>query len=140
MKTVFKTGDKVYDIRYGWGIITDVNHTKLYPISVEFDTLKERYTIDGNMCTCKDTKPTLSFTEYTLQGFSQERPEVLPNRGDVVWVRNNQNEDWCCAQFMWKVDGYYRAAICNPWKESNGVHYKLITTINPYSNESNKNV
>ena len=137
MKTVFKVGDKVFDIRYGWGEVSNIdNDEDLYPIHVIFNNIHDYYTWDGRDHDIDSLIPLLSFTEYTLQGFSQERPEVLPNRGDVVWVRNSEKENWLCTQFMWKVDGYYRATDSNPWKESNGVHYKLITTINPYKNEN----
>ena len=136
METVFKKSDKVFDVRYGWGIVTDINYppTPKTPIKVEFDESVNYYTLEGYDLS-SDLIPTLSFTEYTLQGFSQERPEVLPNRGDVVWVRNSKKEDWICTQYMWKVDGYYRVTDSNPWKESNGVHFIFLTTINPYSNE-----
>lgn len=136
MKTVFKVGDKVFDARYGWGEVTSISYTPKYPISVVFNKIEDFYTFDGRDHDTDNLTPLLSFTEYTLQGFSQERPEVLPNRGDVVWVRNNEKENWLCTQFMWKVDGYYRATDSNPWKESNGVHYIFLTTINPYINEN----
>ena len=137
MKTVFKVGDKVFDARYGWGEVSNIDNDKdLYPIYVTFNQCTGYYTWDGRDHDADNLTPILSFTKYTLQGFSQESPEVLPNRGDIVWVRNNENEDWTCAQFMWKVDGSYRASIYNPWKESNGVHYIFLTTINPYINEN----
>lgn len=140
MKTVFKVGDKVFDARYGWGKIINIDYSKNYPICVDFETqyeLKELYTIRGKE-TRNELLPSLSFTEYDFikGGFSQERPEVLPNRGDIVWVRNNENEDWLCTQFMWKVDEYYRTTCWNPFNDDNGFHYIFLTTINPYKNEN----
>lgn len=76
MKTIFKVGDKVYDYQYGWGKIFDIDKRLNYPIKVGFGNLSPiSYTKDGSEWTCK--KPTLSFTEYTLQGFSQERPTLF---------------------------------------------------------------
>jgi co-chaperonin GroES (HSP10) len=51
LKTTFadvKVGDRVYDIRYGWGTIID-SPFKRYPIAVNFDDGKamDSYTLDG---------------------------------------------------------------------------------------------
>jgi hypothetical protein len=134
MKTVFKVGDKVYDARYGWGEVTDITNNKLYPIVVKYDNDNNTYTFDGRH-TKSNLIPTLSFTEYTLQGFSQERPEILPERGDVVWARDNDKCDWTCAQFMWKEKGVYRTTAIDPFNDENGICYKLLTTENPYNNK-----
>ena len=76
-KQTFKIGDRVFDIRYGWGKVTICADTILYPIGVQFDEDDSQevilYTEDGKGHLC-DKQPLLSFTEYTLQGFSQERP------------------------------------------------------------------
>jgi len=56
-------------------------------------------------------KPTLSFTEYTLKGFSQERPEELPNYGDIIWVRDSKSEKWRISHFIKKEDNKYYASL-----------------------------
>lgn len=75
MKEIFKAGDKVFDMRYGWGIVFDVYTLggSKYPVFVVFgDGFYQReYTSDG--IESHSILPTLSFTEYTLSGFSQER-------------------------------------------------------------------
>jgi hypothetical protein len=136
MKTVFKVGDKVYDARYGWGVIerADNGCDLPYPILVNFKKGHSSYTLEGKAAIV-DLIPLLSFREYTLQGFSQERPEILPERGQVVWVRNNENNNWYCAQFMYKDKGMHKATTANPFDDANGAHYKFITTENPYSNK-----
>lgn len=79
MKTIFKEGDRVFDHSFGWGKITATNYKRTnsqdkYAIECIFDTGKVVcYTIDGK-CFFSGDKPTLSFTEYTFSGFSQERP------------------------------------------------------------------
>lgn len=74
MKTIFKVGDRVYDIRYGWGKIIDKNNGAI-GVQFEDDDSQEViiYTNDGKRTLGEET-PLLSFMEYTLQGFSQERP------------------------------------------------------------------
>lgn len=78
-KEIFRIGDKVFDIRHGWGTIVKYNATQNYPIEVEFDKddLEELiyYTKYGKDYKLNDAG-LLSFTEYDLVngGFSQERP------------------------------------------------------------------
>jgi len=72
MKTIFKEGDKVFDHLLGWGEVTEVDLALHYSVNVQYEKAIIRYTKDGRLS--KDFHPTLSFTEYTLEGFSQERP------------------------------------------------------------------
>lgn len=73
-KTVFKVGDKVFDIFYGWGEVKDIQEEGTHVVRVDFNNYSQNYTRDG-----KDyhthLSPILSFTEYDLVngGFSQER-------------------------------------------------------------------
>ena len=78
MKTIFKVGDRVFDHRFGWGEVTYIYTIKKvkdvynsFDCEVKFDKYKDKkpfiYTTHGALT-------ALSFTEYTLQGFSQERP------------------------------------------------------------------
>ena len=73
---MFKVGDKVFNYQYGWGTINE-ELTKY--ILVLFDNCKSvsiPFSKDGKE-TSRSERPTLSFTEYTLEGFSQERPRPL---------------------------------------------------------------
>ena len=70
---MFKVGDRVFNYQYGWGTINE-ELTKY--IFVLFDNCKSvsiPFSKDGKE-TSRSERPTLSFTEYTFQGFSQERP------------------------------------------------------------------
>lgn len=58
----FKKGDLVFDIRYGWGVITDIGNLS-YPIDVDFNGRYDSYTIDGKDSEYHAT-PILSHTEY----------------------------------------------------------------------------
>ena len=73
---MFKVGDRVFNYQYGWGTINE-ELTKY--ILVLFDNCKSvsiPFAKDGKE-TSRSERPTLSFTEYTLEGFSQERPRPL---------------------------------------------------------------
>lgn len=77
-KKIFKKGDRVFDIFYGWGevinIITDDSELEEYPIRVNFPKkgVILSYMKDGKF-EVNDNFPRLSLAEYTLQGFSQEK-------------------------------------------------------------------
>lgn len=88
MKTVFKVGDKVYHINYGWGIINKITD---YIIDVKFEVSDVIGFNQDNL---------FSFTEYTLQGFSQERPVVLPEGGELCLVRDADNQNWYAKYFL----------------------------------------
>jgi len=95
---MFKVGDKVYNYQYGWGIVKE--ELTRY-IMVVFDNEKSvsvPFYKDGKE-TPRSEHPTLSFTEYTLQGFTQERPIVLPEVGELCLVRNGDDEGWIAVVF-----------------------------------------
>ena len=75
-KQIFKVGDKVFDIRFGWGIVKKTLDTSCYnyPIIVFFDNIGNIITYASDGSFGAGMPKMLSFTEYTLQGFSQERP------------------------------------------------------------------
>ncbi|GIM52013.1 hypothetical protein CAPN004_10430 [Capnocytophaga cynodegmi] len=64
-KQIFKKGDRVFDIRFGWGKVIKEEKGK-----IEVDFPRKQCCAFYN----KSNIATLSFTEYTLQGHSQERP------------------------------------------------------------------
>lgn len=70
METIFKKGDKVFDYQYGWGEVDRTDLIKDHPLQVKYERAKIAYTEDG--CRNGSSLPVLSFTEYTLEGFSQE--------------------------------------------------------------------
>ena len=87
MKTIFKEGDRVFDQDYGWGSVKHIKKDNAFPIKVEYNKeFNMTYTEDGKPFL--ESVPKLSFTEYTLQGFSQERPMTLPEVGEMILVAN----------------------------------------------------
>ena len=73
-QAIFKKGDTVYCALFGKGVVTYDSAKGNYPLTVAFeqDEMNHGYTLDGRYQT--NYKPTLSLTEYRLEGFSQERP------------------------------------------------------------------
>lgn len=120
---IFKEGDRVYFHVYGWGKIFDIDLS----IGVKFESLESSiYFNEGFL-------KALSFTEYTLEGFSQERPEELPKKGQIVWGRDEDYQSWHIYHFSHKTEeGLY--ALSSDNKRS--VYYlKQMTTKNPFENE-----
>ena len=98
-KQIFKVGDRVFDVLWGWGDVTDVFKSGLYIVKVNFDSTKKTiyFTKDGKY-EHTDLTPRLSFTEYDLinGGFSQERPPINYNDYIGKWgkftdVSNNND-------------------------------------------------
>ena len=98
-KQVFKVGDRVFHHLLGWGDVIDDTNTDV--VCVLFDKNKTpRGFVGFNY---------LSFTEYTLQGFSQERPIQLPKRNELCLVSNSQNfEDLKLGFFKEYKDGFFK--------------------------------
>jgi hypothetical protein len=131
METIFKLGDKVFDIGYGWGVVTKTEGiSPKYPIYVKYDTGEVSYTFDGKELEVAYSS-TLSFTEYTLEGFSQERPEELPKIGDIVWVKDADDTDWYIGYFKGMVGNRFN---CNTSKTgSYDVTWDQMTTKDPHA-------
>ena len=129
---IFKVGDKVYNHHYGWGEIKERYDRYLM---VDFDNHKSRFipfTFDGREC-LRYGNPSLSFTEYTLKGFSQERPIVLPEVGELCLfsVTNtcpktlmDDKEDWVLREFINYIPEYEF-----PYITQNHVPFKKIKRI-----------
>lgn len=129
-KDFFKIGDRVFHIQYGWGNVIDL-YSEM--ILVKFEGRQYGFPRENNK--------SLSFTEYTLQGFSQERPEELPKPGDIVWVRDREYDNWMITYFR-KIGGGDLKYGTNPRNSCDSrdiYYYAYLTTIDPYTNEKINN-
>ncbi len=125
MENIFKQGDRVFDIRYGWGVVEEV----ITAVVVKFDScVMDRNHYWGRLL------GVLSFTEYTLNGFSQERPEELPKKGQVVWTRGEFPSEWEIGHFFEKKGNEYRTYMSPSLKGWNNKGIEIRTT-NPYEDE-----
>lgn len=125
---IFKEQDRVYHFLYGWGeVIKLLNNNNQYWVRVQFD--KQAKGFEDNF---RDGF-LLSFTEYTLEGFSQERPEDLPELGDVVWVRDKDSDGWEVSHFYKKDHlGYH---VSNDMISYHVAIWSQLRKTNPYKNE-----
>ena len=132
--TIFKKNDRVYCHIYGWGTISGICKG-FYPIDVEFDSnIINSYTKDGRIT--EGANPSLSFTEYKLDGFSQERPENLPHKGNIVWVRDGKIFNWEVYHFIkHEPNDEFPYIVSNDCDINNSIAFKYLTTLNPYINE-----
>ena len=98
METIFKVGDRVFDYAYGWGKVTGIEGCKALKVTFEHiddfgKNIRLLYNEQGKEILSKNI--TLSFTEYTLQGFSQERlvnyEEYIGKWGKFTDVSNNND-------------------------------------------------
>jgi hypothetical protein len=132
MKQIFKKGDKVFCHYFGgWGVVENIYLKNIvFPIRCSFPLGNGSFTEDGRFYS--EGPPMLSFTEYTLEGFSQERPEELPKRGDVVWVRDNDNEPWFISHFISKENEWHLTSFI--MNDKKYLKWRQLTTKNPYEN------
>lgn len=134
MEQIFKKDDRVFHYHYGWGTITSISNSDEieYAVSIDFDLSEKTYfTRDGREMFLE--RPSLSFTEYTLEGFSQKRPEDLPKKGQIVWVREAHKSHWQIGHFFGKEGNVYLLSLGRPDAWSFG-GVELRTT-NPYENK-----
>lgn len=99
-KEIFKIGDRVFDIKHGWGTVAlrlKESEDPYYRWRVDFTYHRESYTDEGKS-KISDAYRSLSFTEYDLinGGFSQERPPINYNDYIGKWgkftdVSNNND-------------------------------------------------
>lgn len=120
---IFKTGDRVFHHLFGWGTIDEC---KLLLATLRFD--------EGGFMV-KDVD-SLSYSEYSLEGFSQEPPEDLPNFGDIVWARDGKIFNWEVYHFInYNPNAKFPYTVSPDCDEDNLQAFKHITKFNPYSNE-----
>jgi hypothetical protein len=127
MKTeIFKKGDRVYHHVNKWGTIDEC---KTNLCTVKFDLL-------GYMVKDIDS---LSFTEYTIEGFTQEPPEDAPTQGQIVWVRDDKDDRYDVNHFIHYNKNNKYPYVCSPDNDEDNIKaYKFLTTKNPYEDESGR--
>lgn len=126
METVFKKGDKVYCVLYGWGRVLGVDDVGTYPVTVLFDCDEQiDYTVDGKLY--DDSFSTLSFTKYTLKGFSQHRQTELPEVGDWCLVTDDLDGEWFLRKFLYYKDGWFNCKAHD--KDSFNIEWKYMKRI-----------
>ena len=129
-KQIFKVGDRVFHISYGWGVVKSID-TGNFPVLVSFEVEGyDDYVISFSKCgfeTSEDKTPLLSFTEYTLQGFSQERPIELPKVGELCLVKDYNEDTWLVREFSGYENGLF---LCRAvYEQGSWVEWKYMKRI-----------
>lgn len=131
--SIFKKGDKVFDIRFGWGEVTDDEYGGTYPLKVHFENGRETYTYTYNgIINTVENIPLLSLKEYSLEGFSQERPLPKINKGDLVYVKTVDMSHWLMRFFShYGGDGSIYVFVGQK-KEGNVIQVEELSIENPF--------
>jgi hypothetical protein len=88
-----EVGDRVYDIRYGWGSIQFIGKSSQYPISVVFDLkytnskeVTECYTYTGCFSNTKG-RQVLFWNEFKIpqEAFIKPLPKLVKDTKVLVW-------------------------------------------------------
>lgn len=100
----FEIGDKVFDIRYGWGVVENFEVDLGWEsIEVRFDNSLISYTLSGHG-EIGDELCLLSFTEYTLNGFTKEKAidySKFIDKWGMFWSNKDKDE-----RIIGKLGGY----------------------------------
>lgn len=91
----FEIGDRVFDIRYGWGEVESFEVELGWEnVEIRFDNSLISYTVSGPG-EIGDELCLLSFTEYSLQGFTKEKPidyNKFIGKWGMFWSNNGKDE------------------------------------------------
>jgi hypothetical protein len=113
-----KIGTKVFDIRFGWGEVIEVNKEN-YAYKVEIKDGLEiiGYTADGKSYV-NDLKPMLSLTEYDLinGGFTPLSDYNKPQKFDVGYFWDHEDDhDLIYSQLIEIKDGKFTNTAFNEY-------------------------
>lgn len=125
MKTKFKIGDRVFDIRHGWGVVKYIYPDRIYGVFVLFDNefkrTAETYTEDGKYLN-SNPYPILSHFQYAAN--MGER--VIRVRGSesnewinrvLIKIKNGKAVCWSNAKTIEEADDELSTSAWNYWEE-----------------------
>lgn len=104
MERNFEIGDKVFDIRYGWGEVEGFEVELGWEnVEIRFDNSLISYTLSGPEDFDNELR-LLSFTEYTLNGFTKEKAidySKFIGKWGMFWSNKDKDE-----RIISKLEGY----------------------------------
>lgn len=104
MERNFEIGDKVFDIRYGWGVVESFEVDLGWEnVEIRFDNSLISYTLSGPEDFDNELR-LLSFTEYTLNGFTKEKAidySKFIGKWGMFWSNKDKDE-----RIIGKLEGY----------------------------------
>lgn len=83
LRNKFKLNDKVFHILYGWGTIIEDNRN--IKLRVLFEQEDDDYISTSNLKEYVQCR-LLSFTEYKLEGISQDRSEIRNQKLNEIGI------------------------------------------------------
>jgi len=104
----FKVDQTVYSPLYGEGIVIAIDYPGDWPIKVKFHGIgpengdENAYTIDGKE---NDTDPYPALSQKPIV-YIENKP--LLEKGQMVWVKDNHEKGWICAEYLEPVGNRHR--------------------------------
>ena len=98
-ETYFYVGQTVYTVEYGKGKVISINNDLEFSVKVEFNSLKESYTFDGRLTSALNI--SLFQQPITLP---TNKPIITLKKGDLVWVKDYEENKWECRYFSHFAD------------------------------------
>ncbi|MGL5051421.1 MAG: hypothetical protein ACRC6E_12470, partial [Fusobacteriaceae bacterium] len=107
-------GDRVWDIRLGWGKVIDYCFDKNFPITVDFGSSRKSYTTDGKD-SVNDANRILLFEEIEIPVSALIRPKWRVLKGGTFWYVSafgiaTKGIDYysICDETLYKVGNYFK--------------------------------
>ena len=106
METIFKVGQKVYDIRYGYGVVARIDDS-FFGVKVDYDSLDA----------IKDYTPTGVYIENECRSLFFAEPEITdamlnppwnPVEGEWVLAGHTVNNTFSLRIFIGMDDGHFK--------------------------------
>ena len=118
-----KIGDKVWDIRQGWGVVGMIIRNSDYPIEIEFVKGGDTYTWDGYHY-LEDVNPSLIWDEIKIEAPPRPLPELQVDAKVFVWNNpesrlcrhfSHFDEDGVLHAFIGGETSFSSSGLTNPW-------------------------
>ncbi|MGL5051197.1 MAG: hypothetical protein ACRC6E_11330 [Fusobacteriaceae bacterium] len=101
---MFKVGDKVYDIRFGWGKVNELDTERNYPVCVDFGfDCFVRYLNDGK-AGFYDVNPSLFFEEIEIPVTAMIRPRWRATKDNKYYCVNGFGVVACNKEVFYQTD------------------------------------
>lgn len=122
MSKYFKIGQKVYDVRFGEGTVTQIVEGDTYSIKTTFPGCGSLTYTDEGYYSSEDRFPSISQKPWPPAVLEELQNEF--EDGEHVWVRDYNDESWVL-RFYAKPDRAHRH-YCYPEQKQTGNHDGLV--------------
>jgi hypothetical protein len=101
-ETYFYVGQTVFDVSCGRGTVIKITDSEDYPIVVEFEDdfyMDITYTFDGRQISGK----SVNLFQQPIN-LPTNKPIIRIKKGDLVWVKDYEENQWECRYFSHFTD------------------------------------